>query len=189
MLENDLDIQGQFASEQQMRDEFGWTETLVFTTWSKTTWSKHQAFPNFFIAGKQSKWPQVTSYFQRHVSLGISTKKSLTINPPQGSKSMRSKKRHVDLRRLLWGLKGDATLISLAKTFPWVGLFWFYEETCFHPSRTDRYEKRPFTGLKSRWKWTRSSLAETFHTIIVFYWVQCFPLSPVPFFLQTLDCR
>jgi len=55
MLENDLDIQGQFASEQQMRDEFGWTETLVFTTWSKTTWSKHQAFSNFFIAGKQSK--------------------------------------------------------------------------------------------------------------------------------------
>ena len=28
-LENDLDIQGQFATEETMRDEFGWSETLV----------------------------------------------------------------------------------------------------------------------------------------------------------------
>lgn len=41
LLENDLDIQGQFASEVRMRDEFGWSETLVlkclccFYTWRK----------------------------------------------------------------------------------------------------------------------------------------------------------
>ena len=28
-LENDLDIQGQFATEETMRDEFGWSEILV----------------------------------------------------------------------------------------------------------------------------------------------------------------